>query len=90
MLGRAEGRVNFLLVGDSHANHFTGFLDVLGKDANLRGYDMTRSNTPFMPGVELAMFDEPEYNGNFQPRNQYVSNLLMHVTCLPIFGRTET
>lgn len=76
VLGRAQGKVNFLVVGDSHANHFTGFLDVLGKDANLRGYDMTRSNTPFLPGVELAMFDQPEYNRKFLPRNQYVSRLL--------------
>ncbi|WP_162782021.1 acyltransferase family protein [Arenimonas caeni] len=78
ILGRAGGPVDFLLVGDSHANHFTGFLDELGKDANLRGYDMTRSNTPFLPGVDRWHMRNgaEEHHEAFVPRNRYVSSLL--------------
>lgn len=79
ILGRPDGKVDFLLVGDSHANHFSGFMDELGKDANLRGYDMTRSNTPFLPKVDLAIPKEPGYNRNFRPRNDYVSEHLFQV-----------
>ena len=79
ILGRPNGEVDFLLVGDSHANHFTGFMDELGKDANLRGYDMTRSNTPFLPGIDLALPNEPEYNKNFRPRNDFVTQHLSEV-----------
>ena len=76
VLGRPGGKVDFLLVGDSHANHFTGFMDELGKAAGMRGYDMTRSNTPYLPGVDLNIPDEPDYNRNFRPRNDYVTDLL--------------
>lgn len=78
VLGRTDGRINFLLVGDSHANHFSGFMDVLGKNAGLRGYDMTRSNTPFLPGVERWMMrdGDADYHRNFSTRNAYVASLL--------------
>ena len=73
ILGRANGPVDLLLVGDSHANHFSGFIDVLAQDARLRGYDMTRSNAPFLPGVMLDIPGEPQYSANFPLRNAYVS-----------------
>jgi Predicted acyltransferases len=76
VLGRPTGKVDFLLVGDSHANHFTGFMDVLGRDANLRGYDITRSNTPFLTGVDLSMPGEPVYNAAFRPRVEYLRRLI--------------
>ena len=76
VLGRVAGPVDLLLVGDSHANHFSGFVDVLARDAQLRGYDMTRSNTPFLPGVTLDIPGEPEYNVIFSLRNAYVSTYL--------------
>lgn len=76
VLGRTGGEVDFILVGDSHANHFTGFMDELGKAAGMRGYDMTRSNTPYLPGVEMGRPGEPEYQPNFRPRNDYVTDLL--------------
>ena len=78
ILGRRGGPVELILVGDSHANHFTGLLDVLAKDANLRGYDVTRNSTPFLPGVERwtvsdgALTREPD----FARRNAYVAELL--------------
>ena len=78
VLGRAGGPVDFVLIGDSHANHFTGFIDELGKAAGMRGYDITQSQTGFFPGTELWL----EQNGaraphrNFVARNRYVEQLL--------------
>ncbi|RRW50036.1 MULTISPECIES: acyltransferase family protein [Pseudomonas] len=43
--------VDVLLVGDSHAGAITGMIDVMLKEANLRGYDITRSNTIYLPDV---------------------------------------
>jgi peptidoglycan/LPS O-acetylase OafA/YrhL len=79
ILGRPNGQVDILLVGDSHANHFSGFLDELGKAAGLRGYDMTRSQTAFLPGVDFWTPREgkPDHHENFVPRNLYISDLLM-------------
>jgi len=78
VLGRPYGDVDFLLVGDSHANHFTGFLDELGSAAEMRGYDLTRSQTAFLPGIDFWTPREgkPEQHRNFVPRNNYISGLL--------------
>lgn len=78
VLGRSTGPVDVLLVGDSHANHFSGFVDVLARDAGLRGYDMTRSNTPFLPGVDRWMMRDgfPDHHENFLPRNRLVAELI--------------
>lgn len=78
ILGRKDGRVNFLLVGDSHANHFSGFFDELGKQSGLRGYDMTQSGTAFLPGVERWYVNDGVLvrHKNFVLRNQYVSSHL--------------
>lgn len=79
LLGRAGGPVDFLLIGDSHANHFTGFMDELGKAAGMRGYDITQSQTGFFPGTEFWV----EQNGrvaphrNFVARNRYIEQLLV-------------
>jgi peptidoglycan/LPS O-acetylase OafA/YrhL len=80
VLGRSNGPVNFLLLGDSHANHFSGFMDELGKAAGLRGYDMTRSQTAFLPGVNFWTLRDgkPDHHENFLPRNRYISDLLRH------------
>jgi peptidoglycan/LPS O-acetylase OafA/YrhL len=51
-LGAADKHeVDVLLVGDSHAGAITGMVDVMLKEANLRGYDITRSNTIYLPDV---------------------------------------
>ena len=74
ILGRPEGPVDFLLVGDSHANHFTGFLDVLAEDAALRGYDITQSNTIYLPGVKRSykMNDNVRDHQSFYERNEFI------------------
>lgn len=78
ILGKPGGKVDFLLVGDSHANHFTGFMDEMGKAAGRRGYDMTRSNTPFLLGVDRWTKREGalDHHENFVPRNRYVRDLI--------------
>jgi len=52
ILGVTDRPVDFLLIGDSHANHFTGMLDTMAKDARVRGYDMTQSSTIFLPDTK--------------------------------------
>src|SRR5690606_36940029 len=52
ILGVDNRPADFLLVGDSHANHFTGMLDILAKNAGVRGYDITQSNTIFLPDTK--------------------------------------
>lgn len=78
ILGRGDGNVEVLLVGDSHANHFTGFVDELAKAGNLRGYDITQPNTPFLPGVDRwVLRDGVEvHHLDFVPRNLRISQLL--------------
>ncbi|TWI54380.1 peptidoglycan/LPS O-acetylase OafA/YrhL [Pseudomonas duriflava] len=48
-----------LLVGDSHAAASLGMIDVLLKDAGLRGYDMTRSGTVYLPGLDKVYITRP-------------------------------
>ena len=54
VLGDAKSNIDFLLIGDSHANGYTAMLDVWAKDANLRGYDVTQSSTFYLPGVQRS------------------------------------
>lgn len=50
-LGVEKTEIDFLLVGDSHANHFAPLFDVFAKDAKLRGYDTTQNATLFLPHI---------------------------------------
>ncbi|WP_414430018.1 acyltransferase family protein [Alcanivorax sp. IL3] len=79
VLGNNDSEVSILLVGDSHANHFSGMVDVLAKDAGLRGYDVTRSNTVFLVGVDryFTRGDEVVKHANFRSRNDYIENELL-------------
>jgi len=45
-----------LLLGDSHANAQRGFVDILAKDANLQGYEVTYSSTAFLPNLERLIY----------------------------------
>lgn len=51
ILGKQNVEPSVLLVGDSHANHFSGFVDELLNVAGLRGYDITQNYTIFLPGL---------------------------------------
>lgn len=78
VLGVADRPVDFLLIGDSHANHFTGMLDVMAKNAGVRGYDITQSNTLYLPDAKsyyLLDGERREYE-NFELRNAYLTQLI--------------
>jgi peptidoglycan/LPS O-acetylase OafA/YrhL len=78
ILGVNKPGVDLLLIGDSHANHYSGMIDVLAKDAGLRGYDITQSNTIYLP--EVHRFHDQKgrrvEHWEFYARNQYIEALL--------------
>ncbi|MFC6327523.1 acyltransferase family protein [Alloalcanivorax gelatiniphagus] len=76
ILGKKKQGVDILLVGDSHANHFSGMIDVLASKAGLRAYDITQSNTAFMVGVDRYYERDGEIvkHGNFRTRNEVLRN----------------
>lgn len=75
VLGNAKPKIDFLLIGDSHANAYTAMLDVWAKDANLRGYDVTQSSTFYLPGVQRldASFNDWEELSEFKLRNDAIT-----------------
>ncbi len=77
-MGRPTGSVDVLLIGDSHANHFSGFVDELAMAANLRGYDITQSSTGFFPGTERWKVQNGKLSPvpNFLARNRYLERHL--------------
>ncbi|CAN0579893.1 unnamed protein product, partial [Ectocarpus sp. 12 AP-2014] len=79
VLGVKKPGVDILLVGDSHANHFSGMIDVLAGNAGLRGYDVTQSNTAFLIGVERFYRQDGEVvkHGNFSIRNAVIESELL-------------
>jgi peptidoglycan/LPS O-acetylase OafA/YrhL len=70
VLGRDSGPVDFLLIGDSHANHFTGMMSVFASEAGLRGYDSSQSNTIYLPGVDRIYFKSGQEKVHSQFRNK--------------------
>lgn len=51
--GKKENRtIDILLVGDSHANSQSGMVDILAKQANLKGYEITFSVTAFLINLD--------------------------------------
>lgn len=79
VLGKEKPAVDILLVGDSHANHFSGMVGMLANDAGLRGYDVTQSNTPFLVGVErfYRQGDQVIHHRNFSERNAVIEQKLL-------------
>src|SRR5690606_26660381 len=75
VLGDAKPNIDFLLIGDSHANAYTAMLDVWAKDANLRGYDSTQSSTFYLPGVQRSEsnFNRWEELSKFKLRNDTIT-----------------
>lgn len=72
ILGRESGPVDFLLIGDSHANHFAGMMDVFASKAGLRGYDSSQSNTIYLPGSErmYSKSGQEKIHTQFRSRNE--------------------
>jgi peptidoglycan/LPS O-acetylase OafA/YrhL len=79
VLGIEKRGVDILLVGDSHANHFSGMISVLADDAGLRGYDVTQSNTAFLVGVErfYRQREQVVHHSNFSQRNALIEQKLL-------------
>ena len=78
ILGDANRPVDFLLIGDSHANHFTGMIDVMAKDAGLRGYDITQNATIYLPETE-SFYTEKGIRKNFpafKVRNDVLTSII--------------
>lgn len=79
VLGVRKSGVDILLVGDSHANHFSGMIDVLAREAGLRGYDVTQSNTVFLMNADryYKQGDVLVHHSNFRKRNDYIAAELL-------------
>jgi len=79
VLGINKPGVDILLVGDSHANHFSGIIDTLATRAGLRGYDVTQSNSPFLVDVERFYRQDGElvWHDNFSARNRVIKKQLL-------------
>jgi len=79
VLGINKPGVDILLVGDSHANHFSGMIDTLATRAGLRGYDVTQSSSPFLVDVERFYRQDGElvWHDNFSARNRVIETQLL-------------
>ncbi|ELY7490976.1 acyltransferase [Cronobacter turicensis] len=49
--GDADSNKTAFLMGDSNANHFWGFFDVVAKDAHVKMYSLTTSSCLALPGI---------------------------------------
>jgi peptidoglycan/LPS O-acetylase OafA/YrhL len=79
LLGVQKPEVDILLVGDSHANHFSGMIDEMAGKVGFRGYDVTQSSTAFLIGVERFYLQDGQVvnHGNFSARNAVIENELL-------------
>lgn len=98
-LGIKKENIDFLLIGDSHANSYTGMLDVWAKDANLRGYDITQSSTFYLPGTDrmIKNLSQWEIMLKFRQRNDAITQhlqtthydtIILAGSYVPYFGDT--
>jgi hypothetical protein len=78
VLGIADRPVDFLLIGDSHANHFTGMLDIMARAAGVRGYDITQSGTIYLPKTKRYFRQDGlrREHKNFGLRNLQLEELI--------------
>ncbi len=78
VLGLKDRPVDFLLIGDSHANHFTSMINIMAKDAGLRGYDITQSQTIFLPETKSFQIQGRKRVEilNFEIRNQKLKKII--------------
>jgi len=63
-----ESRINLLMLGDSHANHFVPFIEVLAEQAEIIGQDYTMDAC--MPVVDLAWGDNSYREQRCRERNR--------------------
>ncbi len=76
----SKDNIDVLLVGDSHANSLSGFVDVLAKDAGLQGYELTHSSTAFLLNVDRHIYDQNtktlKQSYNFYEFNNFSKELI--------------
>lgn len=77
-LGHKDSHVEALLVGDSHANHYSNMVNVLLSNANLTGYEIDQNSTFFMPDVERYVLKDGTLNlaPEFKERNDKIKEHL--------------
>ena len=64
-----------LLIGDSHSNHLTGFMDILGKDSKLTVQDYTLDEC--IPVFNLAWGHNEHYSNLCRQRNDISRNYIL-------------
>lgn len=52
-IGEVRSQRKAFLFGDSHANHYWGFMDILGKDAKIDVYAQATSSCITLPNIYL-------------------------------------
>lgn len=79
-LGKKDAAVEVLLVGDSHANHYSNMINVLAKDAGLKGYEIDQNSSFFMPGVERYVVKDgiEKRAPEFKTRNDQIKKHLLN------------
>lgn len=77
-LGVADRETEVLLVGDSHANHYSNMINVMLKDANKKGYEIDQNSTFFMPDVERYVLKDgtKKLAPDFKTRNDLIKQHL--------------
>lgn len=77
-LGVDKPSVDFILIGDSHANSASGMLHVWAQAADLRGYDVAQSSTLYLPEVERLGRKGTQWqiNAAFKTRNDAITQHL--------------
>ncbi len=78
VLGEKSNDIKVLLVGDSHANHYSGMIDMLLKDANLTGYEVSLSSTIYLPEANRDVIRKDTFIPvpAFRVRNDLIANHL--------------
>ena len=76
-----DEKISVLLIGDSHANAQSGFINHLLLDANLQGYELTKSSSTFLYGLHRSV-QNPKTNeihliSDYYPHNTTVANLIL-------------
>jgi len=73
-------KISVLLIGDSHANAQSGFINYLLLDANLQGYELTKSSSVFLYGLHRSV-KNPKTNdvhliSDYYNHNIAIANLI--------------
>lgn len=66
--------VDFLLIGDSHANAQSPIIDEFAKNLGLKGHQITQSSTIFLPDIDRTGIKEDQYKNyiDFRKRNTLI------------------